>query len=122
MVVKVIGTVDDIEVVFKYNQATGKWETIVPRDLDGTYVVDLWAYDEAGNRGYAATVLFTVDTESLHITFKLLDYYLQPAATSYNLNFKPTSLAAVPVDNGYNLAFLPQEYYLERGHECGMSQ
>lgn len=102
MVARVVGTVDNREIVFSYNQTTGRWETAVPRDLDGTYVVDLWAYDEAGNASYAATVLFTVDMELLHFNMKMLKYRLHPGTCRYGLNV------------------VTPKYRLERGHDCGL--
>ncbi len=45
---KVIGKVDGREVI--YERSTGdKWTVTVPLDLDGMYVVEVTAYDEAGN-------------------------------------------------------------------------
>lgn len=120
MVVKVIGTVDDIEVVFKYNQVTGKWETTVPRDLDGTYVVDLWAFDEAGNRGYAATVLFTVDVERLHFCVELLKYKLKLATGKITLLAVNTKLQLVNAGIDYTMKPITTKYNLERGHDCAL--
>ena len=118
MVVKVIGTVDDIEVVFKYNQVTGKWETTVPRDLDGTYVVDLWAFDEAGNRGYYATVLFTVDPDSLHVVMELLKYRLRPICCGFSLSPVSPKPRLESLTANYTLRLVPTGYKLERGHDC----
>lgn len=120
MVAKVVGTVDNMEIVFSFNQTTGRWETAVPRDLDGTYVVDLWAYDEAGNAGYAATVLFTVDVERLHFNVELLKYRLHPAMDKLELRQAESGLKLVSRESGYLLNDITQRYDLERGHECGL--
>ena len=120
MVVKVVGTIDGRDVIFNQNQATGRWETIIPPDLDGTYVVDLWAYDEAGNRGYAATVLFTVDVERLHFCVELLKYKLKLATGKITLLAVNTKLQLVNAGIDYTMKPITTKYNLERGHDCAL--
>ena len=55
MVTKVIGKVDGKEVVFEHAEGD-LWNITVPLDLDGIYVVEVTAYDDAGNVLYKDTV------------------------------------------------------------------
>lgn len=71
MVTKVYGKADGLDVVFTHVEGD-KWKASVPPDLDGEYVVDLYAEDEAGNIGYTATVLFLIDARHLKFEIKLL--------------------------------------------------
>ena len=48
MVTKVIGKVDGQEVIYERGEGD-KWIITVPLDLDGMYVVEVTAYDNAGN-------------------------------------------------------------------------
>ncbi|MDO5539398.1 MAG: PF13754 domain-containing protein [Eubacteriales bacterium] len=59
MVARVYGNANGQTVIFTHVQGD-KWEAIVPFDEDGEYVVELWAEDEAGNIGYACTMLFVI--------------------------------------------------------------
>ena len=55
MITKVIGKVDGKEVIFE--RAEGDlWNTTVPLDLDGMYVVEVTAYDDAENVAYKDAV------------------------------------------------------------------
>lgn len=72
MVVKLTGKVDGAEVIFQRN-AAGQWETTVPANPKGSYAIELWAEDEAGNRAYFATVKVTFDTSQMCMTFEILD-------------------------------------------------
>lgn len=132
MVVKVVGTIDGRDVIFNQNQATGRWETIIPPDLDGTYVVDLWAYNDEGNVGYAATVLFTIDLTNLICIITLLKYILRPVDRDLALlpiapplirGFKMSNYKIGPLLGIYELRSLntmceyyfisiPKDYYL----------
>lgn len=48
MVTKVIGKVDGQEVIYERSEGD-LWKVTVPLDLDGMYVIEVSAYDEAGN-------------------------------------------------------------------------
>ena len=64
MVTKVIGKVDGKEVVFE--RAEGDlWNTTVPLDLDGMYVVEVTAYDDAENVAFCTKILLIVDPTTL---------------------------------------------------------
>lgn len=69
MVVRLEGSVNGENVIFQrvYGDV---WETSVPSSLDGTYVIDMTAYDEAGNEAYWAKYILTIDLTSLcaHLT------------------------------------------------------
>lgn len=64
MVVSLIGKVRGEDVIFRQNEA-GRWETAVPASPDGTYIIELWARDYAGNTGYFATIKVTYDPARL---------------------------------------------------------
>lgn len=60
MVVKLTGKVNGETVLFQRIRGD-VWETRVPSSLNGTYVLDMTAYDEAGNETYWAKYILTVD-------------------------------------------------------------
>ena len=56
MVVKATGKVDGKEVIFE--RAEGDlWKVTIPYDLDGMYVVEVTAEDEAGNIAFCTKLL-----------------------------------------------------------------
>lgn len=73
MVTRVYGTVEGVEVIFTPS-SKDIWECIIPKTLNGEYVVELYAEDEAGNVGYFATVLFAVNAMHIITKFKVLGY------------------------------------------------
>ena len=64
MVVALRGTINGNTISFARTQGD-RWEAIVPASLDGAFVVDLTAIDEAGNVGYTAKYIITIDLASI---------------------------------------------------------
>lgn len=58
------GTCDGQELRFERDEM-GRWIAAAPSDPDNTYVIELWAEDEAGNVGHYATVIYTFDPVKL---------------------------------------------------------
>ena len=77
MVVRVYGSANGVDITFT-PIGDDRWECAVPKIPSGEYVVDLYAEDEAGNIGYAATILFIVNAK--HIVTKI--EWLKIAANS----------------------------------------
>lgn len=72
-VARLIGRTDTFEVIFD-KIADDHWSVEVPANVVGEYIMDLFAVDEAGNVGFMATAMFTVDTTNLCIHFKIINY------------------------------------------------
>ena len=62
-VAKVFGRVDGAEVVLE--KKGDVWSVPVPLDLDGEYVVEIMAEDDAGNLSYITKMLYTVDAGTI---------------------------------------------------------
>lgn len=70
MVVRLEGKVQGKDVVF--NRVVGDvWETIIPPSLNGVYIVELTAYDDAGNMAYTSRYILTVDMSALCVKLEL---------------------------------------------------
>lgn len=70
MVVRLEGKVQGKDVIF--NRVYGdEWETIIPQSLNGVYVVELTAYDDAGNMAYTARYILTIDLTSIHAKVRI---------------------------------------------------
>ena len=99
MVVELRGKVDGKEIVFE-RTSEEEWKAAIPRELYGYYVVELEAFDEAGNRAYMTRVLLTVDLEAL--TIKLVPYNYQASLAGPEFESEPylSQYAAYLVQEG----------------------
>lgn len=112
MIKKMIGKIDGQDIIFT-RTANDDWRCVIPSQLDGKYVIELKAYDEAGNMLYITDILFTVDKTSLAVKFEF---------THFDLGFIETYEYKL-VDDGFHLKMLDfefhnrviQNYDIERG-------
>ena len=75
MVKRVFGKVDGIEV--NYDHSKGDcWNVPVPLDIDGEYVIEVIAEDEAGNQSFITRLLYTVKGENICVHQLPLSGYL----------------------------------------------
>lgn len=79
MVVWVEGIVNGDPVVFK-RVVGDQWEAQVPSSLNGIYIIEMKAYDDAGNMAYTARYLLAYDPANLCVKLVLIPYTaeLQP--------------------------------------------
>ena len=85
MVAKVIGKVDDSEVIYEKGEGD-KWSVTVPLDLDGMYVVEVTAYDEAGNIAYCTKRLLIVDPATLCVSLVPYEYTVEVVQDDYMID------------------------------------
>jgi len=108
-IAKLEGLVNGSLIIFMKGSG-GKWAAAVPSNIRGEYVVELSAYDEAGNMAYSTKYLFAVDLSSLKVVLKPLNY----AAEAYD-NFGAAITAPVYAyfynqDENYRAAIKPLNY------------
>jgi hypothetical protein len=72
MVVRLWGTCQGTEIGFTRTEGE-RWTTTVPASANGTYIIELWAEDAAGNVGYFATVKITFDPSTLCMKLEISD-------------------------------------------------
>lgn len=85
MVTKVIGKVDGQEVVYERSDGD-KWTVTVHSDLDGMYVVEVTAYDEAGNSAYCTKMLLIVDPATLCVSLVPYEYIVEVVQDDYMID------------------------------------
>jgi hypothetical protein len=112
MVKSVFGTLDTTDILFSFNSDSGLWEVAVPKHEEGTYIVELYAEDYAGNVAYMATVLFTFDVNGICIgievskynaEFKLRDIKSMFGMRDVLVGFKSTECDCMPIMSDVNL-------------------
>lgn len=80
MVVKLTGNVNGSAIIFERVQGD-EWKATVPASLNGVYIVELLAVDEAGNEAYWAKYILTIDLAALCVHLEPYPYWaelLQP--------------------------------------------
>lgn len=87
MVTKVIGKVDGQEVIYERSEGD-LWKVTVPLDLDGMYVIEVSAYDEAGNISFCTKMLLIVDPATLCAKLISLDYTVEVVSKEYDVTIK----------------------------------
>lgn len=82
MVVKLEGKVNDNQIIFE-NSGGDRWKAVIPPTLNGIYIVELVATDDAGNQGFATKYILTVDLDSLCVHLKPLPYQAELISFKY---------------------------------------
>lgn len=97
MIKRVYGSVEGVEVIFTPTSDENVWECAVPMAEDGEYVIELYAEDEAGNKAYAATMLFAIDLKHLLFEVKWIQFAEQAESKRFVIDgrVKDYSLGAV---------------------------
>lgn len=108
-VVRVVGQVDGEDVVFHLDES-GKWVYVAARDLDGEYIVEVTAYDEAGNAAYSAAMLFAVDTTTLSVSLRPLNYAYQLTDNEYEEEIIRADFLYYVTDEQTTFTEQPQNY------------
>ena len=91
MVVKVSGKIDGKEVIFERAEGD-RWNVTVPYDLDGMYVVELTAENDAGNIAYCTKILLIVDPEDYKVIVIPEDYAVEAVPDQYQVIAEPDPL------------------------------
>lgn len=73
MVVSLTGKING-EIVSLERTNGDQWVATIPSSLNGTYVVELTATDEAGNTAYCARYILTIDFTALCVDIRPYDY------------------------------------------------
>lgn len=85
MVTKVIGKVNGQQVIYEREEGD-KWIVTVPFDLDGMYVIEVTAYDEAGNIAYCTKMLLIVDPATLCVSLVPYEYTVEVVPDNYMID------------------------------------
>jgi len=107
-IVKMVGIVDDVEIIFKRDGSD--WVTTVPKDLDGEYVISVTAYDEAGNKAYSTSMLFIVDPSTLRMTFAPLNYSHKVTDESFNVDTQKSDFTYYQVKDDMSFEEFPENF------------
>ena len=82
MVVKLRGKIDGKDVLFERMDGE-HWSASIPHGDRGYYIVELEAYDEAGNCSYMAKFLLTFHSDALTVKLELYKYQVGLMLSDY---------------------------------------
>ena len=112
MIVKVSGKVDGQDVIFERSEGN-QWNITVPYDLDGMYVIEVTAENDAGNVAYCTKVLLIVDPATLCVKLVPLDYMVEVVPEEYETHIIPEDYLVEVMEEQYQVATLPDLFYVE---------
>ena len=112
MIVKVSGEVDGQDVIFERSEGN-QWNITVPYDLDGMYVIEVTAENDAGNVAYCTKMLLIVDPATLCVKLVPLDYMVEVVPEEYETHIIPEDYLVEVMEEQYQVATLPDLFYVE---------
>ena len=112
MIVKVSGKIDGKEVIFERAEGD-QWNVTVPYDLDGMYVIEVTAENDAGNVAYCTKMLLIVDPATLCVKLVPLDYMVEVVPEEYETHIIPEDYLVEVMEEQYQVATLPDLFYVE---------
>lgn len=120
MVVRVYGSANGVDITFT-PIGDDRWECAVPKIPSGEYVVDLYAEDEAGNIGYAATMLFIVNAKHIVTKIEWLKIAANSDITLFHVFGKTDATKVVDASKAYIHQIHMQKFKMEvtRCEKCG---
>lgn len=101
MTVKLIGKINSEPVIFQWKEGD-RWEAIVPRIPSGVYVVELSAYDEAGNRTYVSQFLLSIDLTALCMRVRIQEIGSRNRAEKFWAEVLPDHFSVMVKNEKYN--------------------
>lgn len=123
---KLTGKIEGQPVAFELVRQEGRTSVFtaeVPTTLDGEYVVELTAEDDAGNIAYICKYLVTIDLTNLCVhLMPLEDYVMIDQDLGYELEDVSGTCNIIDVSIGYDLQNESPGYWLEPMYpECALN-
>lgn len=123
---KLTGKIEGQQVAFELIRQEGRTSVFtaeVPANLDGEYVVELTAEDDAGNIAFVCKYLVTIDLTNLCVhLMPLQDYVLIDQSQGYDLEDISSTYSMIDVSTGYDLRNVSPGYWLEPMYpECALN-
>lgn len=97
---KLIGYIEGIEIAFDFYPPK-HFRAIIPKQLDGKYILQLNVIDDAGNESGGVFKQMYVDFSNLH--FHILD-------ENYKFSFENQDKKYIKIDNQYDFISIANQY------------
>ncbi|QZY56721.1 PF13754 domain-containing protein [Crassaminicella profunda] len=106
---KLIGYIDGVEVKFDFNPPN-QFKAIIPKQLDGIYVLELHVIDQAGNRTNLTNMIVTIDFDKLMFEILEENYSDQMLEKDYSNRNLEKNYINQQENNDFEFRKLQQEY------------
>jgi hypothetical protein len=107
-VVRVVCELDCTQIIFGRSE-DGSWVASIPPDFSGEYIIEVRAYDEAGNEAYSTQMLFVVDVKTLAV--KMIPFnYSTSVIEAHNEDNKLNEFVYIEIENGLEFRLVPQNF------------
>ncbi len=73
MVAKLTGSINGTAIILEKDTGD-RWTAIIPSILSGVYIVDLTAWDDAGNFAYVTKYIITIDLTAMRMRVRIEEY------------------------------------------------
>jgi Domain of unknown function len=111
-IVKMIGNVDGNNIIFEKDSGD-LWIAAVPKGMHGEYVIDIIAYDNAGNEAYSAAMIFIVDPYTLEVRIVPANFSNSIVIEDHKEETKVSEFAYIEVKENFDIKELQHNYYTE---------
>lgn len=112
MVVRVEGVVNGDPVIFQ-RKVGDQWEAQVPASLNGTYVLEMTAWDDAGNMAYVARYLLMYDPVNLCAKLVPLPYAAELESDAWSVEAYLSDYCAQLEPGLWQAETVLSDYYAE---------
>ena len=112
MVVRVEGIINGDKVIFE-REAGDQWMATVPESLNGVYVVNLTAWDEAGNVAYYAKYILAYDPANLCASLIPCPYQAELVPDTWGAAAALSDYYAQLVPDAWQASVTLSDYYAE---------
>lgn len=111
MITKLEGHVNGQALIFE-RIAGGIWAADIPGKLVGIYIVDMTAYDDAGNVAYISKYLLAYDPQNLCVHLTPYIYDAELPEDDYNAQLTDDAYTQ-SIDDLYAQEIAPDDYYAD---------
>ena len=114
---KLLGYIDGVEVKFDF-YSPNIFKAEIPKKMNGIYILELHAIDEAGNQTNMCSITVIIDFDKL--SFKILDTSMICKVENKDLEFNTLKdiLGFKTEDEVFEFKELPQEFINKELRQC----
>lgn len=106
---RLVGYVDGVEITFDFTPPN-TFKAVIPKQLDGTYIVQLHAIDDAGNITNYFNVFVIIDMQKMR--FKVLPKNYPFIQNGETMGYKKLNhqIGAIQIQNNYSSEAIASRY------------
>lgn len=108
-IVKMVGKVGGNAIIFS-RDGSGFWMAAVPKDINGEFIVEVIAFDEAGNEAYSSSMLFIVDASALSVKIIPLQFAYKVLDSEYKEKLSLSDFVFYSSNSDFKFKKMPAKF------------